>query len=491
MIFGKDFNQYLSEVKEIGFVESSRYPIVLLSGLPNAFLDEVILFESGESGTVSSLNELSVEVALFSRKSVSIGTKAVRTNSKLKMPVSESMLGKVISPLGHSLYSEDPFHDVTDYVELYTQIRTISDRRKITKPYYTGVSVVDLLVPLGKGQRELVIGDKQTGKTSFLLQICNSQYKSNNITIYCCIGKTKSDIKKIESFLHSNGIKDKTILIVAESSDPLSSIIICPFAAMSVAEWFNSKGNDVTIIFDDLTSHGKYYREFALLGGRFPGRSSYPGDIFNIHAKLLERGGNFVVGEDEASITCLPVADTVENDISGYIQTNLMSITDGHLFFDRDLFSRGKRPPINYFLSVTRVGRQTQNALRWSISRELLSFMSLYEKVKGFVQFGAELNEGTKSTIDVGERVEAIFNQDIDEVLPISLEILIFTLVWAGKWNTESIASLKVKQKKMINMYFTDSSYAGLVDSLVYNAKDLNQLLFTVSENSENILKYV
>ncbi len=491
MIFGHDFQYYQETFGEIGFVESTRHPLLNVSGLPGAFIDEVILFENNDIGVVTALNNAMLEVSSFGVLPISLKTKAVRTGSRIKFPVGDSMLGKVLSPLGHSKYAEDPFHNVQEYVDIYTEIKTIKNRKKITEPYYTGVSIVDLLLPLGKGQRELVIGDKQTGKTSFLTQICNSQYKNNNITVYCCIGKTKADIKKIESNIAAYGLKDKLVMIVAESSDPIGTIIISPFTAMAVAEWFMNKGKDVTVIFDDLTSHGKYYRELSLLGNRFPGRSSYPGDIFNIHAKLLERGGCFTINSTAASITCLPVADTVENDISGYIQTNLMSITDGHIFLDKDLFTKGRRPPVNYFLSVTRVGRQTQNTLRWSISRELLSFLTLYEKVKGFVQFGAELNEGTQSTIQMGERIETIFNQDLDEILPISLQILIFTIVWIGKWDNESMASIRVKQKKMIHMYFNDSSYAGTVDSIVYNSNDLNQLLMMVNQNIDSILKYV
>jgi F-type H+-transporting ATPase subunit alpha len=197
MIFGHDFQYYQETFGEIGFVESTRHPLLNVSGLPGAFIDEVILFENNDIGVVTALNNAMLEVSSFGVLPISLKTKAVRTGSRIKFPVGDSMLGKVLSPLGHSKYAEDPFHNVQEYVDIYTEIKTIKNRKKITEPYYTGVSIVDLLLPLGKGQRELVIGDKQTGKTSFLTQICNSQYKNNNITVYCCIGKTKADIKKI------------------------------------------------------------------------------------------------------------------------------------------------------------------------------------------------------------------------------------------------------------------------------------------------------
>jgi proton translocating ATP synthase F1 alpha subunit len=490
----RDFTYLLEHTTEVGFVQSSNYPLVTVTGLPNARLNDLVVFEDNTLGVITGISDKFLNIATYSKSPVSANTKVVCTNTAMQLPVSEAFLGMTLDAFNKPIHDTAHFSEPFTYIDLSVLPKEISQRRKITQPYYTGVAVVDILLPLGKGQRELVVGDTKTGKTSFLLQLCSFQSKIGSIVIYCCIGKSKSSIQQIEKYFNTYKLKDRTILYVCEATDPLISIINMPFIAMSTAEWFCNKGYDVTLILDDLSTHAKYYREFSLLSDKFPGRNSYPGDIFNLHAKLLERAGNFALNSDkqaEASITCFPVVDTIENDVSGYIQTNIMSITDGHLFFDKDIFLKGRRPPVNYFLSVTRVGRQTQTPLRWAISRELLSFLSLYEKVQRFVQFGAELNEGTQSTLIMGERIEASFNQDIEDTMPISLQIVIIALIWLGIWNKEPIASLKVNTKKMMNLYQNDSSYAGLVDSLVYNAHSMNELLLSINQNITNITKYV
>jgi F-type H+-transporting ATPase subunit alpha len=490
----RDFSHYFNKAVEIGFVHTNNHPIIYVKGLPTASLNETVLFEDNSLGVITGVSENLLQIASFSKRPHQVASKVVRTGEHVSVPVGSHLLGASVDSFNNSIHNDTLISEDTVNVVLDVSPRELSQRRKITLPYYTGVAVVDILLPLGKGQRELLIGDNQTGKSSFLLQLCSFQIKTGGIVIYCCIGKSKSDIKQIESYFNTYKLKDKVILYISESTDPLISIINTPFTAMSTAEWFCAQGYDVTVILDDLGTHAKYYREFSLLGNKFPGRSSYPGDIFYLHARLLERAGNFAINNEkksEASITCFPVVNTVENDVSGYIQTNIMSITDGHLFFDREVFTKGRRPPINYFLSVTRVGRQTQNSLRWAVNRELLSFLSLYEKVQNFVQFGAELNEGTRSTLLMGDRIEAVFNQDIEDTMPISLQIMIIALIWLGTWNTEDIASIKINTKKMMNLYVNDTSYAGLVDSLVYNATSMNQLLFSVNQNLASITKYV
>lgn len=489
----KDFHYYLSKSTEMGLVYTNNHPVVHVKGLPNAKINEKVLFEDNSIGVVVGLANTFIQVASFSTKHHTVGSKVLRTNEDMQLYIDESLLGSNTNFLNAVSHNHDQ-NNTLSYIPFDVSPKELSLRKKITEPYYTGVAVVDILLPLGKGQRELIIGDNQTGKSSFLLQLCGFQIKNGSIVIYCCIGKSKSDIRAIERYFDTYKLRNKVVLYVSESTDPLMSVINTPFAAMSVAEWFCNNGYDVTIIFDDLGTHAKYYREFSLLNDKFPGRSSYPGDIFYLHARLLERAGNFIINNNkrsEASITAFPVVNTIENDVSGYIQTNIMSITDGHLFFDRDIFVKGRRPSINYFLSVTRVGRQTQNSLRWAVNRELLSFLSLYEKVQSFVQFGAELNEGTKSTLLMGQRIEAIFSQDIEDTMPISLQILLVAIVWLGTWNDADLASIKINTKKMMNLYANDSSYAGLVDSLVYNATSMNQLLFSINQNLQNITKYV
>jgi F0F1-type ATP synthase alpha subunit len=242
---------------------------------------------------------------------------------------------------------------------------------------------------------------------------------------------------------------------------------------------------------DDLTTHAKFYREIALLSKKFPGRSSYPGDIFYTHSKLLERAGNFRVENGKASITCLVGVETIEGDISGYIQTNLMSITDGHIYFDKDLFANGRRPAINYFLSVTRVGRQTQNQLRWGINRELNSFLSLLEKTQSFVHFGAELNEGIKSILNTGEKVISFFDQPMDKIVPLRLQMMLFSIIWLGYFKNETNDRIKFATQMSLEKYHSDKEFKDQVDDLMTKSADFNELLKNISLSQFDINKFL
>jgi F-type H+-transporting ATPase subunit alpha len=258
---------------------------------------------------------------------------------------------------------------------------------------------------------------------------------------------------------------------------------------MTLAEYYMESGRDVLIVFDDLTDHAKYYREVSLIGRKFPSRSAYPADIFYTHSRLLERAGCFKTKNGIGTITCLPVAETVEGDISGYIQTNLMSITDGHLFFDTDLFLQGIRPPINYFLSVTRVGRQTQTKLKWSLGREIANFLEILRRTQGFVHFGAEINQGIKSTLATGEKLTKVFfNQLPGQVLETNLQLLLFSLIWSQVLKAPDNQELAKECQKVITKYHSDANYQTLVKEMVESCTDFNKLLGLVSSKQSDLL---
>ncbi len=482
------FNEYLEKFGEIGYIEKVVPPIAYIRGLPSVTSKEVLYLESGELARVESLSEDFVEAIVFSDKAIPIGARGARSGSLLTVPVGEELLGFTINALGHSIYPDKPVPSHLERREINKEAPGIAARKKIKEPLETGVSVVDMLVPLGKGQRELVLGDRKTGKSNFLLQTMLSQAKKGSICIYAGIGKKKIDIKKVEEFLLKHDIAKTSIIVASSSSDPIGEIYITPYSAMAIAEYYKDMGKDVLLILDDLSTHAKFYREISLLGNKFPGRSSYPGDIFYTHAKLLERGGNFLVNGKEVSITCLPVAETVEGDISGYIQTNLMSITDGHIFFDKELFSQGRRPAVNYFLSVTRVGRQTQDGVRWGVSRELNSFLTLLEKTQGFVHFGAELNEGIAATIKTGEKIIAFFNQNMDRILDIQLQVFMYCLIWVGTWSGKDNTAMHTDLEKVYRAYTGEKSYADKVRDLVMTSADFNVLLGKISSLAQSLL---
>ncbi|HOA18731.1 MAG TPA: F0F1 ATP synthase subunit alpha, partial [bacterium] len=313
-----------------------------------------------------------------------------------------------------------------------------------------------------------------------------------SICIYAAIGKKKSAIKKVEEFFDKYKVRDKSIIVASSSSDSIGHIYTTPYSAMTIAEYFRDKGQDVLLILDDLTEHAKYYRELSLLSKKFPGRDAYPGDIFYSHARLLERAGNFKINnKNTASITCLVVAETIEGDMSGYIQTNLMSITDGHIFFDQDLYKRGKRPAINHFLSVTRVGRQTQSSVRWGINRELTSFLILQNKTERFIHFGAEVNEGIKATLSMGERVNFFFDQSMEEILDMNVQIMIFGLIWTGVLRDYSEGKIKFYMNQAQKYYNIDKSFKEKVDKLIDSCQDFNQFLGKISSQHKDIIEYL
>ena len=483
----RTFQQYLNATEEIGFIEACNQSIVYASGLPNATLQEIVIFENGELGLILSLSRDQVEILLFSQASVKEGLRVTRTGVKQEIPVGFELLGKAIDPFGQPLNTSQTIESPKISRPIDISPTGINTRKRIEQTFETGVTLVDMLIPLGKGQRELVIGDRKTGKTSFLYQTILKQASIGTICIYAGIGKKKTDIKKIEAFFQAAGIQNNTVIVASSSEDPAGVIYLTPYAAMTLAEYFRDEGHDVLIVMDDLFTHAKFYREIMLIGKRFPGRNAYPADIFYTHARLIERAGNFVLADgSEHAITCLPVVESVEGDIAGFIQTNLMSMTDGHIYFDVDMFGKGNRPAINPFVSVSRVGRQTQTPLRLSINRELISFLTLYNKLESYSHFSAEAGNDIKRTLAVAERIFGFFNQGANEVKNIDLQIIIFCLLWADYW--QDMTKME-KDIIIINQtYKTSISAQSLVKELVGSVQSLNELLQAVKKQQDKIL---
>jgi F-type H+-transporting ATPase subunit alpha len=489
----KDFNYYLNSIGEIGYVEQTTSSIIYASGLPGVKPGELVLFENGQLGETLSLSHHAIEILVFSKDGLTLGTKIVRTNDLLKIPVGIELLGKIIDPLGNNLEESLPVRRPKMLRAIVASPSGITSRKAIKRHLATGVPVVDLVLPLGYGQKQLVIGDRKTGKTDFLLQAILTQAKLGNICIYAAIGKRKFDIIKLKDVFAKYQILDRVVIVASGSQDPIGMIYLTPYSAMTISEYFRDQGFDVLLVLDDLSTHAKFYRELALLGKRFPGRSSYPGDIFYTHASLLERAGNFATPKGERAITCLPVAETIEGDLSGYIQTNLMSMTDGHLYFDLDLFAKGRRPAINPFLSVTRVGRQTQSNLERQINREILSFLTLFEKMQRFAHFGAELNETIKATLSVGEELTKFFQQPPSTIIPIHVQILLFCLLWISVVQKRSPSEAYEKLQdleKIVKLYEGNQDFRKKLDTIIQTTESFNDLLRIIIEKKEELLRY-
>ena len=475
----KDFQEYLNETQEIGFVEQSNHSLAYVNGLPNVAVQEIIIFETGEAGFVMSLLKNVAEVLVFTKYALKVGTRAVRTGNPQEMPVGFELLGQAVDPFGHPLDAMKPFKRPQLSRPIDSPPSGIHSRARIDKPLETGVTIVDMLIPLGKGQRELLIGDRKTGKTAFLYQTILNQARQGTICIFAAIGKKKMDIKRTEEFFVKSGIQKNTVLIASGSEDPAGVIYLTPYCAMALAEYYRDEGHDVLVVMDDLFTHAKFYREIALIGKRFPGRNSYPADIFYTHARLVERAGNFVTADGSAhSISCLPVVESIQGDIAGFIQTNLMSMTDGHLYFDIDIFGEGRRPAVNPFVSVSRVGRQTQTPLKLSITREIMSFLTLYERMESFSHFGAEVSPSVKRTLTMGSYILRYFMQGPTEVMDLNLQLIVFSLLWQGFW--DSTDAIERDMKKIHAAYQNNDEAKKIVEEMLGSSKNINDLLAAV-----------
>ncbi len=472
------FDAYLKKFGEVGYVVRSLQSLVYVEGLPSVSPSELVVFDDGNLGRVIGLAESEVEVLLLTTQAIKVGTKAARVGTKLEVGVGEELLTKVVDPLTRDFLSRNLIKTKQTRLSDITPMG-ISSRVNITKTFETGVSWIDLIVPLGRGQRELIIGDRKIGKTDFLLQVMLAAARRGEVCVYGAIAKNKQDIKEAEEFIMANEIAKNTIMVVTSASDPAGMIFLTPYTAMTIAEYFRDQGRDVLLILDDMTAHAKYYREIMLLAKRFPGRSSYPGDIFYVQSRLLERAGNFSSG----SITALPVAELIMSDMSGYIQTNLMSITDGHILFDTDYYNQGRRPAINPFLSVSRVGHQTQSPLMRDVSREATSFLVKLTEVRQYMHFGAELSESTKSILALGEQVMVFFEQTPQSSIPTTINVVMLAGIWAGLWRDKKPSDLKTYLNTLVTLYQSDKNFSQWVNELISGKNKFMELVEAVKQS--------
>jgi len=411
-------------IKDVGIVSKVRGSLVEILGMSGGVVGEGISFENGIHGRIMSIFLDSIEAMVFSKLPPEPGLRAARTGEHLAISVGDGLLTHVVNSLGYVIDGRRSESDSSDLRKLDSIPVGISGRSRINKFMTTGVPIVDLMVPIGEGQRELVIGNRKSGKSFFVLSTVISQAKLGKICVLALIGKRKGEIKKTEEILEKEGVIGNCIIVSATPDHSAGEIFLTPYTAMSIAEYFRDQGRDTLVVLDDMTTHAKYYRELSLIAGRFPGRESYPGDIFHVQSQIFERAGNFKVDikgqEKEVSITCLPVAETTEADLTGYIQTNLMGMTDGHIFFDSDLFFKGIRPAVNIFLSVTRVGHQTQPKELAEVSREILKLLKKVSDLERFLRFGPEVTDQVRQTLEKGRKIWEFFKQN--EFKQVSIE---------------------------------------------------------------------
>lgn len=478
----KTYEAYMQETGIYGTVIESKHPLVHIDGLPDVKPREIIMFENGMAGMIMDIESDRVHALVFTHEPIPLGTHATRTMTQANIGLGDGLRGQTIDALG-TILSTNSIIELTETHEIFRPAPGVQDRVRITESLQTGITIMDLLLPLGKGQRELVLGDVKTGKTSVLLSVLINQIQKEGVVgVYAAIGKRRSEIKQITAQLYQQGVLQNMVIVASTASDVSSMIYLTPYTAMTVAEYFRDKGQDVVMVMDDLSVHGQAYREISLLGQRFPGRDSYPGDIFFTHAQLLERAGNFIHPEKKhTSITCFPIATTVEGDISGYIATNLMGMTDGHILFDVDIYNKGYRPAINIPLSVTRVGRQTQSKLLRSIGVEVLSILSQFTKIQSMSHLGSELSGESVRILQKGEALQLMIRQE-RTIIPRDVQVILFGIIWLNLTPLTNQVQYNTLLKKLLD-YQVDTQGNEVMQKLIAS-ESLSDYLLALKKDS-------
>lgn len=452
-----------TSTQEIGIVKSVREFLIFLEGLPTIRLNDIVESE-GSTGVVSALFDDLVSVYMLEEATIKPGQVFTRAHQRLAIEIGEFLLGRTIDPLGKPLDGKKLLSQGGKFVGLEKKAPGIWARKFITDQFMTGITLVDSLVPIGKGQRELVLGDARSGKTSFLIDLIVNQKDTGVICIYASIGKAITDVKKLSDLLSANNAFGHTIVVAASSSDPPPLILLAPKTAFTIAEYFQKKGKDVLIILDDMGNHAKIYREISLLQERPPGRESYPGDIFYQHAHLLERAGNFKENEGAGSITALPVIELNLTDFTTFIPTNLMSMTDGHLLFTSALHNQGMRPSIDTSLSVTRVGLQTQNRVQNALAGRIKSVLAQATQLESISRFSAELPVETQQLLHQKELIEEFIIQEAFISYPKDAQILSLALVFTNFLADKDKYFVRIYKKTLMHAFVHDPKFKSLQD---------------------------
>jgi len=415
------------EPREVGTVTSVTTGIATVAGLPGVGSEELITFPGGVMGIAFNVDEDEIGVVLLGEyQDLHTGDEVERTGRVMDVAVGDELLGRVIDPLGRPLDGLGP-PAATERRPIERPAAAIMDRAAVSVPLQTGIMVIDALIPIGRGQRELILGDRQTGKTAIALASILNQRGKNVICVYCAIGQRASAVAKLVADLRNHGAMDYTVVMVAEGNDAPGITYVAPYAATSIAEYFMEKGRDVLIVYDNLTQHAEAYRELSLLLRRPPGREAFPGDIFYIHSRMLERATHLSKERGGGSLTALPIIETEAQDISAYIPTNLISITDGQIYLSPSLFQLGVLPAVDVGKSVSRVGGEAQWAAYRAVAGDLKLAYAQFEELETFARFGARLDDDTRKIIEHGRRIRACLKQP--EFVPLDVPAQIAILL--------------------------------------------------------------
>jgi F-type H+/Na+-transporting ATPase subunit alpha len=435
------------EPRETGRIRSVSSGMARLDGLDGVGFEELVKFTSNDFGIAFDLDHDEViAILLGDHTRLNAGDRVERLGRVMDVPVGDSLLGRVIDPLGRPLDGKGNLR-TTRRLPIERDSAAIMDRAPVIEPLQTGIKAIDAMIPIGRGQRELIIGDRKTGKTTIAVDAILNQSGQDVICIYNAIGQRAAAVAKVIDMFRSGGAMPYTVVVVAEGNEPAGLSYIAPYAATSIAEHFMNEGKDVLIVYDDLTQHARAYRELSLLMRRPPGREAFPGDIFYIHARLLERSTHLKDSLGGGSLTALPIIETEEENIAAYIPTNLISITDGQIYLSPNLFELGVLPAIDVGKSVSRVGGKAQKAAYRAIVSDLKLSYAQYEELESFIRFGARLDEGSMRVIEHGRRIQACLKQSDMETVPLEEQILILIALQDHQFQDVPLEKMRGAQK--------------------------------------------
>ena len=477
----------MSKDSEVGTVVTVGDGIATIYGIDHAMYGEIVTFENGLKGMVQDIrkNEIGC-ILLGSDTGIREGTKVARTGKKAGVPVGDAYVGRVVNALGEAIDGKGEIKS-DDYRPIENEAPGIVDRKSVSVPLETGILSIDAMFPIGRGQRELIIGDRQTGKTSIALDTILNQKGKDVICVYVAIGQKASTVAKVVNTLQTHGAMDYTIIVSSTASDCAPLQYIAPYAGTAMAEYFMHKGKDALIIYDDLSKHAVAYRALSLLLGRSPGREAYPGDVFYLHSRLLERSSRLSDEMGGGSITALPIIETQAGDVSAYIPTNVISITDGQIFLESGLFASGMRPAVNVGLSVSRVGGAAQTKAMKKASGSIRIDLAQYREMEVFTQFSSDLDAATKEELEYGSGLMELLKQPLYH--PLSLHEKVITLCAATHKVLLGVEKTKIKQFQydMLQMFEIEHPEIGqeieekkvlteeLIDKIVETAKEFKK----------------
>ena len=471
------------EMRETGTVILVGDGIARVYGLRECMASELLEFEDGSFGLAQNLEEETVSVALLSNKNdIREGSTVRRTGKVLSVPVGENMLGRVVGALGNPIDGKGPI-STTETRPVESEALGIIERKSVCVPLQTGIKAIDSMIPIGRGQRELIIGDRQTGKTEIAVDTIINQKGTGVLCIYVAIGQKNSKVVQLVNQLTKAGAMEYTIVVSASASETAPLQYVAPYAGCAMAEYFREQGKDVLIVYDDLSKHAVAYRALSLLIRRPPGREAYPGDVFYLHSRLLERAACVADAYGGGSITALPIIETQAGDVSAYIPTNVISITDGQIFLETELFHAGIMPAINPGISVSRVGGSAQLKAMKKVSGELKLLYSQYRELKAFAQFGSDLDADTKARLALGERIVEVLKQNRNSPLRVGCQVAIVYAVINGYLNDVPVN--KVKEYEAVLYGRLENEYSALLErfeSGFYEEEDIKTLQEALSK---------